>query len=401
MSANTVLIVAQDMTSPLDRRVWLQATSLQNHGYRVFVLCPNSRMFPRITEVIDGIRIFRYPHILEGRNNLGIFLEYLISTFSIFTFEIILGIRYKIDVLHLCNPPDFLYQASIGIRLLRNPKVVWDQHDVVPELWLAKKNSQKSVLYKFLAIFEKKVAKKSDLVIFASDGFQKRMFSRRVNLGNEVVVIKTSPRENFGHSQFITKLERKLQANPKITIVYLGRMGSQDGIETLIEAFSIVLSQVSNFALELTLIGDGPERAELEKKSRLLGSYPNTQFYGYISDESELCKLLSASDIAVCPDLPNGMNEISSMNKVSEYLAMGLPIVQFNLEENVKTAQGCTVIAYHNNSQSLAEAMIKLINDPILRKNLSFQSRRRFLQALTWEVQEAKLIESYRRLLSN
>ena len=178
-------------------------------------------------------------------------------------------------------------------------------------------------------------------------------------------------------------------------------MGSQDGIETLIEAFSIVLSQVSNFALELTLIGDGPERAELEKKSRLLGSYPNTQFYGYISDESELCKLLSASDIAVCPDLPNGMNEISSMNKVSEYLAMGLPIVQFNLEENVKTAQGCTVIAYHNNSQSLAEAMIKLINDPILRKNLSFQSRRRFLQALTWEVQEAKLIESYRRLLSN
>jgi len=395
----TTLIVAQDMTSPLDRRVWLEATSLQKQGFRVIILCPNSKLFPNFIDNIDGIKIFRYPQVIEGKSTWRIFLEYVFSTILIFFYELLIGLRFRIDILHLCNPPDFLFQASIGLRVLRKPKIIWDQHDVVPELWLAKGKSKTSIFFKSLCYFEKNIVKKCDLVIFASEGFERRMISNGIQIKDKSVVVKTSPRKNFGRGQLSDPFRSAKSDKTTFRIVYLGRMGSQDGIDLLIEAFSIVLLNNSNLLVELNLIGDGPERRNLEKRSQVLGTSLNTKFLGYVFDEEELCDLLSRSDIAVCPDLPNVMNEISSMNKITEYLAIGLPIVQFNLEENVKTSQGCSIIAHENNSRSLAEAISTLVSDPKLRNELSQRARARFLRELSWEMQELKLVAAYQRLL--
>ncbi len=58
--APRVLIVVENLPVPFDRRVWLEATTLARHGYRVTVICPKAKGFNRGREVIEDVEIFRY-----------------------------------------------------------------------------------------------------------------------------------------------------------------------------------------------------------------------------------------------------------------------------------------------------------------------------------------------------
>ena len=61
-----VLIVVENLPVPLDRRVWLEATTLVEAGYQVSVICPTGRGWDALYEEIDGVHIYRYPEPPEA-----------------------------------------------------------------------------------------------------------------------------------------------------------------------------------------------------------------------------------------------------------------------------------------------------------------------------------------------
>jgi glycosyltransferase involved in cell wall biosynthesis len=390
------MIVAQDMTSPLDRRVWLEANTLKDFGCNVVIVCPNSRMFPKLKETIDGISIFRYPQLIEGKSIVTTALEYLIASFFLFFYHIWIVFKCKVNVIQYCNPPDFLFMFGFLAKRALGVSLIFDQHDLSPELLLTKGFSKKSILYKLLDKLETLCMKNVDAVVFASHSFLIKSVQKKALRTTNYNVIKTGPKRDFGKSY--ERLEFK---NEEIdfSVGYVGRMGSQDNLSVLLEAISIIVFEFNFTKIELKLVGDGPECLKLRNLAKKLRIERHVQFLGYISEETRISRVLKECTIAVCPDFPNEMNSKASMNKITEYMALELPIVQFNLEENVRTSGGFSKVVKENSSYALASAIMELLNDSELRSHLAKGAKDRFLKLLCWESQEKKLLEVYARVL--
>ena len=78
---------------------------------------------------------------------------------------------------------------------------------------------------------------------------------------------------------------------------------------------------------------EGQQPPRLQERVRSLGLSDYIQFAGLISSGKELGSMLATADVCVSPDEANKMNDISTMNKVLEYMALGKPVVQFDLHE--------------------------------------------------------------------
>jgi hypothetical protein len=82
------------------------------------VICPTGRRHTRRREQIAGVRIYRYPHGPEGRTFLGYLREYAIALPAQLFLSLAIRIRSRIDVVHICNPPDLLFLAALPSRRL-------------------------------------------------------------------------------------------------------------------------------------------------------------------------------------------------------------------------------------------------------------------------------------------
>jgi glycosyltransferase involved in cell wall biosynthesis len=89
------------------------------------------------------------------------------------------------------------------------------------------------------------------------------------------------------------------------------------------------------------------------------------------------------------------MNDISTMNKVMEYMALGKPIVQFDLAEGRFSAQQAAVYARRNDVLDLAMKIAGLLDDPAQRAAMGAFGRRRVENELEWRYEAPKLISAY------
>ncbi|MGB7271258.1 MAG: glycosyltransferase, partial [Albidovulum sp.] len=130
--ARRVLIVVENLPVPLDRRVWLEATSLQANGYDVSVICPTGRGWDKLYEEIDGIHIYRYPEPVEAHSGAVAYArEYLWSLWHWFRLARKVRRERGFDVIQGCNPPDLIFLLALWYRL-RGVRYLFDHHDVCP-----------------------------------------------------------------------------------------------------------------------------------------------------------------------------------------------------------------------------------------------------------------------------
>ena len=123
------------------------------------------------------------------------------------------------------------------------------------------------------------------------------------------------------------------------------------------------------------------------------------KFTGYLSGE-KLLAALSGLDIGVIPDPPNTCNHKLSMNKVFEYMALGLPIVQFDLEQSRREAGEAALYVEGDSSDALAGGIVNLLQDDAVRQKMSLYGRRRALREFQWENEKNSLIAAYEHLFS-
>ena len=387
-----VLILVENLPVPFDRRVWMEATTLQNNGYQVFIICPNSKRHPSLREEIDGIRIFRYPALIEGRSSLGTLIEYAWAICAMSAISLTLSCRRSFAVVQVCNPPDILFMATWAPRLIRRAKLIFDQHDINPELWESKGHSTTDTFGRLLLWAERATYRQAATVISTNESYKQIAIRRGKKLPEDVFVVRSAPKSSFG-IETLPVTRAPATANK---IVYIGTMGHQEGIDILLHAMKLLVTQFDRAALQLNLIGDGPERRHLEALTLELGLTENVTFHGRVSDD-ELRKIVLEADIAVNPDRPSKMNDLSSMNKIVEYMALGRPIVQFASLEGERTALEASFNVSTPDSHSLAKAITELIPNFKLREHMSAFGLTRFKQDLAWEYQESHLLSSYKR----
>ncbi len=390
-----VLIVVENLPVPLDRRVWLEATTLKAHGYEVSVICPTGRGWDKHYEEIEGVHIYRYPEPVEAHSGARAYAqEYIYSLWQMFKLARKVRRERGFDVIHGCNPPDLIFLLGLRYRLA-GVRYLFDHHDVCPELFEAKFN-KKGLLYRIMLIWEWMTFKSAQVSIATNESFREIAIRRGKMKPEDVFVVRSAPRiEKFE----IRLADHEVKKGAKTLLGYVGVIGQQEGMDLLVEAAQYLIKELGHEDVHFAIVGFGPHLPEVEKdvKQRNLENY--FTFTGALYGE-DLLKVLNSSDIGVSPDPKNSMNNISTMNKVMEYMTLEKPVVQFDLKEGRASAQDASVYAKANDPIDFAKKIAWLIENPEKAKAMGKMGRERVLEKLSWDHSVPHLIAAYERVFN-
>ena len=392
MSTPSCLIIVENLPVPFDRRVWQEAQALAAAGWQVSVVCPRSELHPQEEEVIDGIFIYRHPAPLEARGRFSFIFEYASALYHEARLTWKVFRQRGIDVIHACNPPDLIFLIALPFKLF-GTKFVFDHHDICPELYTAKFR-RRGIGYWATRLFEMLSYRCADLVITANESFKRLCAPRNGKRLSDITVIRSFPDPN---KFSLVAPDSATSARHRFVIGYVGIIGDQDGVETLVRAIAILHRQNLDVDFVCRIVGDGPSCESVKEIARREQLGDLVEFTGYLRGQ-ELLKTLSTFDIGVIPDPKNPYTDNITMNKVFEYMFLAKPIVSFKLRETMDLVGECGVFADEETPESLAEAISFLIGDRTLRLKLGEAGYRRARDLFSWRSEAQKLVEAYERL---
>jgi glycosyltransferase involved in cell wall biosynthesis len=391
-----VLILIQNATAPLDQRVWPQAQALAARGCEVHVICPRGNGYNRRRENIGGIRIYRYAPGPEGRSVIGYLLEYAIAIFSMLFLTLAMRARRRIDVVHICNPPDLLFLVALPLKALGGVVVVYDHHDACPELMMAKGFGAGSWPVRLNKLFERLTYRACDVSLEPNESFRDIALDRGRMRQEDTFVVRNAPRRTrFSGS----RADDKYRYGREHMVAYVGIMAIQDGLDYLIDAAHIIVADWERHDIQFVLAGSGPELKRLRERVRLMNLGDYITFTGFIADPVTLGSLLATADVCVSPDPANPVNNISTMHKTVEYMSLRKPIVQFDLSEGRVSAGEASLYAAPDDTTDFAKAIVRLIDDPETRDRMGEIGFRRITTDLSWDAQVPSFLAAYERAL--
>jgi glycosyltransferase involved in cell wall biosynthesis len=390
-----VLILVQNLPVPFDRRVWQEALALDEAGYEVHIVCPRTKEYSGRREFLNNIHIYRYSPGPEARRAAAYLVEYGIAILAQLRLALGIRVRRRIDVVHICNPPDLLFLVALPL-VASGARLIYDHHDAAPELMLAKGLREDGWLVRLVRLFERLTYRFAHVSIETNDSFRGIALRRGGMSPEDVFVVRSAPDvERFAKAE----PDETWRRGRKHLVGYVGIMGSQDGLDYLIDAAEVIVRDWKRDDIQFVLVGGGPELARLREKVSSAGLAEYVEFTGLMSSGTELGSVLATADVCVSPDEANRMNDISTMNKIVEYMALGKPIVQFDLHEGRVSAGEASLYARRNDVSSLAEGIIRLIDDAEMAARMGQIGRERLATALSWELQVPELLAAYQRAL--
>ncbi|MCW5312298.1 glycosyltransferase [Nostoc sp. KVJ3] len=389
-SPKKVLIIVENLPVPFDRRVWMEATTLQKAGYEVTVISPTGNGFDKDYEVIEHIHIYRHPLPPEESSVIGYLREYSWAINWQFRLAQRVWRERGFDVIHICNPPDLLFLVAGWFKLFHGTGVIFDHHDLSPEMYEAK-YQRRDIFYHGLRWAERLTYATADMVISTNESHREVALKRGQKKPEKVFVVRSAPDLSRFH---------RMPQNPNYRrgrsylIGYMGVMGEPEGIDYLLRMVYYIVKKKNRSDIHFMLIGSGPAIGKLKALSQELGVTEFVEFTGFKQGE-ELLERLSSCDVCVEPSPTSAYNENCTMNKILEYMAMGKAIVQFDLREGRRSAQEASLYAKPNDEVEFAEKILKLLDDPELREKIGAEGRRRMEGILEWQYQAPKLLEAY------
>jgi len=387
-----VLFILENLPVPLDRRAWQEARALREAGYLVSVICPRNEKHPEPVEVIDGIHIFRHWLPPEARGVSGYFYEYTAALFWEFVLACRVLRRRGFDVIHAGNPPDTIFLVGAFFKLAFGKKFVFDFRDLSPELFEVK-FGRRGVIHRLLLACEHWTFFTADRIIANNPTFAEIAMRRGGKPQQGIAVVRHGPDLRLLRP---VAIERDYRRGRRHLVLYIGVMGSQDGVDALIQAAHHVVVRQNRADIQFLLVGAGPELRAMQALTMELGIDENVTFTGFLTGRDFL-ETLSCADIGVAPDPKNPLNDRMSMNKIMEYMSFGLPVVMFDLVEGRNLAAECGVYARNNDPTDLARQLVDLLDDPGRRETLGRTARER-AKLFSWEREARSLVAAYDEL---
>ena len=390
----SILIIVENCPVPFDTRVWMEAKSLQANGYEVTVLSPRGKGAQQRHEVLEGIHIFRHPTPKEGNGALGYIYEYGSALFWEFFYSWWIYLRRGFQVIQGCNPPDDIFLVALAFKLL-GVKYVFDHHDACPELYLSK-YEKSGAFYRIQVWLEKMTFRFSDVVMSTNCSYRDIAITRGGLAPEDVFVVRNGPNLNTFKP---VPSNLALKCGKRYLVGYVGNMSDQDGLDILLNV-ALHIKNMGRGDIHFTCVGGGPGLPELRRMVQDKNLEDTVNFTGRIPFD-DLLEILSTADVCVNPDKPCKMNDISTMIKIMEYMALSKPIVQFDLKEGRISAQEASLYASNlDQVPDFAAKILWLLENEEQRKRMGEFGRSRVEKELDWENSIPNLLAAYERAFS-
>jgi glycosyltransferase involved in cell wall biosynthesis len=387
-----VLIIVENLPCPFDRRVWQEARTLTAAGYLVSIICPKGKGYEKSYEELDGIAIYRHPQPFEASGALGYLAEYGWALLAEFALSLRVLMERGFDAIHACNPPDTIFLIG-GFYKLFGKKFLFDHHDINPELYEAK-FQRRDFFYRLMLSLERWTFRTADVCVATNESYRRIAIERGRRAPSRVFVVRSGPD--------LRRLRRMppdpaLKHGRRYLVGYVGVMGRQEGIDGLLIAVHHIVHVMGRSDVHFGLVGGGTELEAMRRLARERQVDDYVTFTGRVPD-AELLAMLNTADVCVNPDVANDMNDKSTMNKIMEYMALGKPIVQYDLTEGRVSAQDASVYAARNDPIDLARKLVALLDDEPLRLRMGDIGLQRVQTALAWEHEVPHLLAAYEKL---
>lgn len=384
-----ICIIVENLAVPLDRRVWKEACALRDAGYRVSVVSPKGRGFTKSYEELDGIEIYRHS-VREGQGVAGYVIEYGWALAMEFLLALRIFFRTRFRILQACNPPDTIFLIALFFKML-GVRFVFDHHDLCPELFEAKFGKRSGMLYRLSRFFESCTFRTADISIATNDSFKEIAVGRGRRRAEKVFIVRNCPD--------LSKFRKPVGADKgkfgkSFLVAYVGFMGSQDGIELLLESIDDIVNVQKRRDTHFVLVGGGEMLKQIEATiaEHNLGDY--VTLTGQVTHD-EVAAWLASADVGVAPDPKNVMNDNLTMIKILEYMAFSLPVVLYDLKEGRHIADAAALYATPNDPADFARNISTLLDSDKLRAQLGGIGRKRVEETLNWDAERRSLLSAY------
>ncbi len=161
----------------------------------------------------------------------------------------------------------------------------------------------------------------------------------------------------------------ELKYGKPFLVGYVGTMSIQEGLDILLDVADDIRSRGRN-DVHFTCVGGGPGLPALRQMVKEKNLEEIVNFTGRVPD-AELLEILSTADVCVNPDKPCEMNDISTMIKITEYMALGKPMVQFDLKEGRFSAGDASLYSEaEGGAHDFAGKILWLLDHPEERRRM-------------------------------
>jgi len=393
------LLLVENNSFLFDVRVKREALALRDAGYQVSVVAPGRRGKP-LYEEYEGIHLYRFPAPHEGNSFIGFLWEFTYSTSAMLLLSFWIWISRGFDVIHTANPPDTLFIIGLIFKIA-GKKFIFDHHDISPETYLSRFNKNKpDRAYRILRLLEKFSYRTADAVIATNESYKKMAMERGEKAQQQIFIVRNGPSSDW--MQKIPCGQESIETGNRTghRACYIGTMGPQDGVDYWLRSINLMVHQLDFKDFDSVIIGTGDELENLVSLAEKLNIKEHVIFTGpgRISDEDAL-RLLATADVCVHPDPLNPLNDKSTMNKMMEYMALGKPIVSYDLAEARFSANKAALYATPNDELDFAKKVIHLFNHPDLRSQMGEYGKTRVTEELAWEYSVPSLLKAYSYVL--
>jgi glycosyltransferase involved in cell wall biosynthesis len=367
---------------------------MQRRGFRVIGISPMSGPSGYVRPAFDrieGIPIHRYP-LTFAADGLASYAREFGAAF-LHTARLLQAVarRTRIDVVHAANPPDFLLLAALPLKR-RGTRLIFDHHDLSPELYLSR-GAGPNAAYRLLGALERLTFRSADVVISTNESFRRIAIERGGKRPEDVFVVRNGP----DLSRFeLAEPDPSLKRDKRYLLAYAGVMGRQDGIDYAVRALAALHERRQDW--RAIFLGDGEMLPEMRELVARLGLDEVVEFAGWQGDD-DVMRVLATSDVCLAPDPKTEANDRSTMIKIMEYMALGRPIVSFDLVESLASADAAARFVPANDVGSFARAIDELLDDPQTRAAMGRAGRERVRRELAWQHSERVLHQAYDHLL--
>ena len=388
--ARRILIIVENLSVPFDRRVWSEAQALRAAGYTVSIICPKSRGYDAAEETLEGIHIYRHRLPIEARGAMGYLIEYSAALFWEFILSIRVARRHGFDVIHACNPPDLIFIIGLFYKVFAGKSFLFDHHDICPEFWEAK-FSRRGLFWKLLVAVEKCTFWTADIAIATNELYRKIATSRGGMPPDRVFVVRSGPRIDR-----IRKLpaDSRWRNRRRYLVGYVGVISRTEGLDLLLDAVNHIVRRRTRSDVQFVVAGSGPEYYEVAQLCGDMHLNDFVTFTGRVDDET-LFSMLSTADVCVNPDRVTPYNNLSTMNKIMEYMTLGRPIVQFDVIEGRFSAGDASLYAKANDPEDFGDKILTLLDDRKRRDRMGQIGEQRVHEKLEWSHEWPKLLKAY------
>jgi glycosyltransferase involved in cell wall biosynthesis len=386
-----IALLVANLPAERDRRVIRECLTLERAGYTVTVIAPRGRRELRRLPGSRDTRLKPYPVPLQGGGLISYALEFGWS-FSCIAARL-LGevLRGRAHAVQVCNPPDVYWPLALLLRTLGRPWV-FDHHDLCPEVYATRSAGRPNrLVFATLELLEWLTLRTASAVIATNESFRENALRRGVP-DRRITVVRNGPAA--------TEISTATQPpdGGVQRVVYLGVLGPQDNVEAAVLAAEHLARRRGRSGWRLTIAGDGEMMPALAKLVADRGLADLVEFTGWL-DGRAVDELLRGATVAIQPDAPTRMNQLSTMAKTVEYLGRGVPVVAVDLIETRRSAGDAAHYVPTGTPAEFAAALDELLDDPGARQRMRAAGLARFAEQLAWETQADAYLGVWKRLL--